>query len=105
MIRWIKSQNKTFYITNLTNPPHQSVTVLSKSVKDKIISKYKDLLYGLNLNNDEARIIINAIKYLKSADDSHLAFKFKDQNSKLDLLRNESFSATFPEFDEWYNSI
>ena len=105
LIKWIKEQNKTFYITNLTNPSHQSVTILPKYIKDNLVKKYKDLLYGLNLNNDEARTVINAIKYLKSVDDSHLATKFKDQNSKLDLLRNENFTATYPEFDEWYKNI
>jgi len=105
LIRWVKKQNKTFYITNLVNPPHQSVTILPIGLKEELIEKYKNLVYNTDLNSHERSNILNSLKYLKSADDSYLASKFKNQNIQLDLLRNESFSATYPEFDEWYSNI
>jgi MoaA/NifB/PqqE/SkfB family radical SAM enzyme len=105
LIKWVKDQGKSFYITNLVHPSYQSVTILPKNIKADLISKYKELLYESSLSDEEARNVIDCLKHLKSADNTNLGKPFKQQNQKLDLLRNESFSATYPEFDEWYSNI
>jgi len=40
-----------------------------------------------------------------STDDSYLLPTFKKEQERLDLLRNESFTKTFPEFTSWYETI
>jgi hypothetical protein len=42
---------------------------------------------------------------MNSKDDSHLLEDFKKEQTRLDLLRNESFADTFPEFATWYKNI
>lgn len=106
LIKWIKSVNKTFSITNLVSPSHQSSTILDKNTKNKIIDLYKsDSTFLKTLNDNELLNIKNSLKYMTSTDDSHLAEHFKIENTKHDLFRNESFEAVFPELAEWYKNI
>lgn len=105
LIKWIKSINKTFNITILVNPSYQSTTVLSKDIKKYIISKYKTEIQKLELSNYEVNTVLGSLKHMNSRDDSDLAKKFKENNVKSDLYRNESFEAVYPEFAEWYKNI
>jgi hypothetical protein len=43
--------------------------------------------------------------FMKNKDDSHLLTDFKREQTRLDLLRNESFESVFPEFTSWYKNI
>ena len=106
LIRWIKSLNKSFSITNLTNPSYQSTTVLSKEIKNRLLSKYKEYLSGgHNLSTYELNTVLDSLRHMSSKDDSSLAGTFKKQNQQSDLFRNESFEAVFPELAEWYRNI
>lgn len=106
LIKWIKSINKSFSITNLTNPNYQSTSILSKELKRQINNQYKHFLLSYNTLTDyEINTILDSIKHMNSKDDSFLASKFKEINSKSDSFRNESFVETFPELAEWYKSI
>jgi hypothetical protein len=106
LIKWIKTLNKTFSITNLTNPSYQSTTVLSKRVKNTILKKYKkDLLNITNLTDYELNTILDSLRHMSSRDDTTLATEFKKQNQQSDLFRNESFKAVYPELAEWYKNI
>lgn len=106
LIRWIKSLNKSFNITNLVHPKYLSTTVLPKTLKSYIISKYKKEIYTIkNLTDYEINTILDSLKHMNSCDDSYLDNTFKKRNSKSDLFRNESFESVYPEFAEWYNNI
>ena len=106
LIKWIKSLNKSFNITNLTNPTYQSTTILPQSLKKEILKKYKnDLLSIDNLSESELYTILDSLKYMNSKDDVLLSTKFKEVNSRSDLYRNESFESVFPELAEWYRNI
>ena len=106
LIKWIKSLDKSFSITNLTNPSYQSTTVLSKEIKNRLLSKYKEYLSGSpNLSTYELNTVLDSLRHMSSKDDSSLAVIFKKQNQQSDLFRNESFEAVFPELAEWYKNI
>lgn len=106
LIKWIKSLNKSFNITNLTNPSYQSTTILPLSLKKEILKKYKnDLLSIDNLSESELHTILDSLKHMNSKDDVSLSTKFKEFNSRSDLYRNESFESVFPELAEWYRNI
>lgn len=106
LIKWIKTLNKTFSITNLVNPSYQSPTIFNKEIKNKILNIYKnDSSFLDSLSHDEITSVKSSLKYMMSSDDSHLAQEFKLQTTKHDLYRNESFEAVYPELAEWYKNI
>ena len=106
LIKWIKSLDKTFSITNLVNPQYQSTTIFSDEVKKRILKKYKNESSFLStLTTDEVLNIKNSLKHMMSSNDAALANEFKAQTTKHDLYRNESFEATYSELAEWYKNI
>jgi hypothetical protein len=106
LIKWIKSINKTFSITNCENRDFHSTTIFSKEIKRKILSNYKVYLNNnQKLSSHEINSIIDSLKHMMSRDDSHLSEKFKLFNQRSDLYRNESFESVFPELAEWYKNI
>ena len=106
LIKWIKTNKKSFNITNLVNPPHQSTTILSNTIKKEILQKYRREISEIqDLSDHETNDIISSLKHMNSRNDSHLQKKFKVANQRSDLYRNESFEATFPELAEWYKNI
>lgn len=107
LIKWIKSLNKNFNITNLVNPKYLSSSVLDQETKKGIILRYHHFLRDNKqiFNKHEINSIMDSLKHMRYNDDSLLAQKFKQYNIKLDLYRNESFEATFPELSEWYKNI
>ena len=106
LIKWIKSLDKTFSITNLVNPQYQSTTIFSDEVKKRILKKYKNESSFLStLTTDEMLNIKNSLKHMMSSNDTALANEFKAQTTKHDLYRNESFEATYSELAEWYKNI
>ena len=106
LIKWIKSINKTFSITNCENRNFHSTTIFSTDVKKQILSDYKKFLNTKqNLSSHELTSILDSLKHMMSRDDTHLSEKFKSFNQRSDLFRNESFENTFPELSTWYNSI
>lgn len=106
LIKWIKSMNKSFNITNLVTPNYLSTTIFSKSVKKDIISKYKNELYSLKeLSTYEVNTILDSLKHMNSRDDSSMSAVFKEKNTQSDLFRNESFESVYPELSEWYKNI
>ncbi len=107
LVKWIKSLNKTFNITNLVHPEFLSTSILDKQTKKLIIASYNEFLksnYKL-FNENEINSILDSLKHMRYNDDSHLSQKFKQYNVKLDLYRNESFENTYPELAEWYKNI
>ena len=49
--------------------------------------------------------MISWLKYMNSSDTSYLLPKFKEEQIRLDSLRNESFTDVYPEFEKWYKTI
>ena len=45
------------------------------------------------------------VKYMSSSDNSNLLKNFKQEQQRLDLLRNESFESVYPEYATWYKNI
>jgi organic radical activating enzyme len=106
LIKWIKTTNKSFNITNLVNPDYLSTTILSKDIKKQVLQTYREELYNIpNLSEYETKSILSSLRYMNSKDDSHLQDKFKKINTRSDLYRNESFEVTFSELAEWYKNI
>ncbi len=107
LVKWIKSLNKDFNITNLVHPSYLSTSILDDRTKKLIIASYNEFLKS-NLkifNKNEINSIFDSLKHMRYNDDSHLSQKFKQYNVKLDLFRNESFENTYPELAEWYKNI
>ena len=107
LIEWIKSLNKTFNITNLVHPSYLSTSILDTDAKKLVLSQYNTFLNSKRnvLNNYEINIILDSLKHMRLNNDNSLDTKFKEYNLKLDLYRNESFEAVYPEFAKWYKSI
>ena len=107
LILWFKNQGIDYFGTVLTNPSYLSITCLPKESKKMINLMYKKFLneYKSILTPYDIEQIVKWLKYMNSADNSHLLKEFKHEQVRLDLLRNESFESVFPEFAEWYNNI
>ncbi len=107
LINWIKSQGLTFHITNLTSPIWLDSCVLPKESKAKINEEYKTYLKSKYqfFTDYELKNILDSLRHMNRADNTHLLEKFKTFTTGLDLYRNENFESTFPEFASWYQKI
>ena len=109
LIKWIKAQNKNFFITNLINPFYLSTTVLSSEVKKQITKQYKEALNDKDflklLDRHNVLNIVDTLKHTNSKDDSHLAPRFKEYMNNGDKFNRTSSIDTFPEYKEWFNNI
>jgi len=107
LILHLKKLNLQFFITNLISPDFMDTSVLPLETKKFINEKYKKFLteYKSLFNRYEINTILNSLRHMNRADNSHLLPKLKKFNTALDLNRNESFEATFPEYAEWYRKI
>ena len=107
LILWFKSVKKDFYGTILRNPSFLSVTCLPSESKKLIIKKYKNFIYEhkQNLSNYDIEQMLSWLKYMNSSDNSYLLKSFKQEQQRLDLLRDESFKSIYPEYASWYKNI
>ena len=107
LIMHLKKLNIQFFITNLISPPFMDTSVLPSETKKQINQKYKKFLTENKnwFNKQEINTILNSLRHMNRADNSHLLPELKKFNTALDLSRNESFEATFPEYAEWYRKI
>ena len=107
LMLWVKSINKDFFGTLLQQPSYLSITCLPSISKKLIISKYKDFIYKhkQDLTPYDIEQMLSWLKYMNSSDTSHLLSKFKQEQERLDLLRNESFESVYPEYASWYKNI
>ena len=105
LIKWIKSINKQFSISNLENNKQHKTTIFSTELKRKILKDYKNQINDITLTEYELTCVLDSLRHMMSQDDSHLAKGFKERNTKSDLFRNESFESVFPELAEWYKNI
>ena len=107
LILWCKRNNFNFYGTTLIQPSEQKVTCLPKETKQDIIKLYKKFTndYKKLLTRHDIEQIKSWLSFMVSTDDSYLLPTFKKEQERLDLLRNESFTKTFPEFTSWYETI
>ena len=107
LILWCKKNNFHYYGTTLIDPDYLSITCLPKNSKDMIISLFKKFVYENSsiLNPSDLAQIRSWLLFLKNNDDSHLLKKFKNEQQRLDLLRNESFESVFKEYASWYKNI
>lgn len=107
LILHLKKLNLQFFITNLISPDFMDTSVLPLETKKFINEKYKKFLTKHNslFTLYEINTILNSLRHMNRADNSHLLPKLKKFNTALDLNRNESFEATFPEYAEWYRKI
>jgi len=107
LILWCKRNNFDFYGTTLIQPSEQKVTCLPKQAKQDIIKLYKKFTndYKKLLTRHDIEQIKSWLSFMVSTDDSYLLPTFKKEQERLDSLRNESFTKTFPEFTSWYETI
>tara|TARA_Y100001938_G_C8092100_1_gene435653 strand:+ start:2452 stop:3657 length:1206 start_codon:yes stop_codon:yes gene_type:complete len=106
LILWFKKQRIDYYGTILMHPSYYSVTCLPKESKSFINNKYRRFLQKYRIfNKYDIKQIKDWLVFMNSRDDSHLLPEFKKEQIRLDLLRNESFESTFPEYESWYKNI
>jgi hypothetical protein len=107
LILWCKKNNFNYYGTTLIDPDYLSITCLPKDSKDMIISLYKKFVRDNSsiLNSTDLAQIRSWLLFLKGKDDSHLLKKFKTEQQRLDLLREESFESVYKEYVSWYRNI
>ena len=75
--------------------------------KKLIINKYKNFIYKnkQNLSNYDIEQMLSWLKYMNSSDNSYLLKSFKEEQQRLDSLRNENFEFVYPEYASWYKTI
>lgn len=107
LILWCKKNGFNYYGNVLHTPPMLRSKCLPAESKKLIVELYKrfiinnkDILSPHDLNQIKAWL-----SYMNSEDASHLLPRFKREQTRLDLLRNESFESTYPEFASWYRNI
>jgi len=107
LILWCKRNGFDFYGSTQIEPSFQRVTCLPKEAKQQVLSIYKKFIqeYKTILTSNDIEQIKSWLSFMVSADDSFLLPIFKKETERLDKLRNESFTKTFPEFASWYESI
>jgi len=107
LILWCKRNNFYFYGTTLIEPIYQKVTCLPKESKQDVIQLYKKFTteYKALLSLHDLEQIKSWLSFMVSTDDSYLLSEFKKETERLDILRKESFTDTFPEFCSWYKNI
>jgi organic radical activating enzyme len=107
LILWCKKHKFNYFGTTLIEPPFLSVTCIPHESKEKIIKMYKKFCtdYKEILTGHDLEQIKSWLMFMKNKDDSHLLTDFKREQTRLDLLRNESFESVFPEFATWYKNI
>jgi len=107
LILWFKENNIDYFGSILLNPHYLSITCLPKEAKTMINNMYKKFIYEHKsiLESHEIEQMIKWLKYMNSVDNSSLLPEFKKEQTRLDLLRNESFESVFPEFATWYKNI
>lgn len=95
-----------FNFNTLLDPNEYRVQVLPKKMKNETTIKLKAYIASL-LNNYPERdwsfftsALENQIHFMNSADLSSKVGKFKELTTKLDLIRSEKFSETYPELAE-----
>lgn len=107
LILWCKKNNFNYYGTTLIEPDYLSITCLPQNAKKSIVSLYKKFTYEYSseLDSRDLAQIRNWLLFLKNKDDSHLLKKFKMEQQRLDVLRDESFESVFKEYVSWYKNI
>ena len=107
LIMHLKKLNIAFFITNLISPEFMDTSVLPQEAKKEINNKYKKFLTENKnwFNKEELNTILNSLRHMNRADNSHLLPEFKRFNTALDLSRNENFESVFTEYAEWYRKI
>ena len=95
------------YVLNNKTGQIWNYSILNESLVAYINEKYKKFLtkHQSLFNRNEINTILNSLRHMNRADNSHLLPELKKFNTALDLSRNESFEATFPEYAEWYRKI
>ncbi len=92
-------------INILTHPRYFSITILPKELKDKIAGIYKEYVNWLQENNAWEHIIKDVegiVEHMYSADHSNLIPDFIKHVEAIDIVRNEKFTDTYPEYkDLW----
>ncbi len=100
----------------LMHPPHYSVTILPRQIKERAEDKllkhidwlrnyarqHPDLLSPKIQLNSLVNELTGCITYMNSRDDSHLIPEFCQLCDRLDKLRNENTRAVFPELKEMW---
>jgi len=103
----------TDYDMNLNNllvgPEYLSCTILPTHIKDiakERIENFCNNLSKYDMDKERREFLIggfeNIINYMYHKDDTDLIPEFKKEMSRLDKIRNENFTETFPELRELY---
>lgn len=108
LIRWAKHEHGLrTHLFNCYFPDYQSITVLPPDVKKAVTARYSEFIESFkpNLDSDELSRLFGVVKYMNSAENSHLLPKFKKFNDQLDDLHGSRFETVFPESEIWYREI
>ena len=107
LILWCKKNGFNYYGNILNGPEMFNLKCLPKDCKKQIVELYKRFVIKNKniLSPHDLSQIKSWLSYMNGGDDSHLLPQFKREQTRLDLLRNESFESTYPEYASWYKNI
>ncbi len=86
-----------FSFNPLFGPNYMRVQLLPRKFREEIAEKYERICQEAVTTNTMRQRFKNAASWILSGDDPHLIGEFKKMTKRMDRLRNEDFSKTFPE--------
>jgi len=107
LILWCKKNGFNYYGNILNGPERVNLKCLPKDCKKQIVELYKRFVIKNKniLSPHDLSQIKSWLSYMNGGDLSALLPEFKREQTRLDLLRNESFESIYPEYASWYKNI
>ena len=107
LIAHMKTLDIATYLSILDTPTYFDMRLLPDNIKDKINKKFDILKRKFFFTTDQEENINRNIDYLnKSIENKDKLLKnFKAFNNQVDSLNKTSFTKTYPELAEWYETI
>lgn len=93
---WAKSFGMNVYLNNLHEPKYYNVSTIPYTAKVKIQKKLEDY-NGQNLNS--------VINFMMNSNTQSQFMTFESHIKRMDIVRSESFAATFPELALLYKGV
>ena len=107
LIAHMKTLDIATYLSILDSPTYFDMRLLPDNIKEKINKKFDLLKQKFFFTSDQEENINRNIDYLnKSIENKDKLLKnFKAFNNQVDSLNKTSFTKTYPELAEWYETI
>jgi hypothetical protein len=95
-LNWAREFGMSVYLNNLHEPKYYNISSIPYTAKVKIQKKLEDYS-GQNLNS--------VINFMMNSNTQSQFMTFESHIKRMDIVRQESFAATFPELALLYKGV